>query len=83
MQMAKRVTIRQTDHGIIISSGSGIFGTKIRVRHFATALAIKSALKREMDSTLRSQLIDTLIRDEPRDGYPLIPASRLHLVWSR
>lgn len=81
--MASRVTIRTTDRGFLVCSGADMFGTKIRVRHFATALSIKSLLKREMDNATRSQMIDALLTTEPKAGYPLVPASRLHLVWSR
>ena len=83
LKPTNRIVIRQTDRGYLVCSGAGMFGTKIRVRHFATALAIKATLKRLPRGPEQMAVVDALILDEPKDGYPLIPASRIHLVWSR
>jgi len=84
METTQRVTIRQTSRGYTISSkNGGVFGTKIGVRHYATALGIKSILKRIEFSETRSAMIDAMLRDEPKAGYPLVPVSRLHLVVGR
>jgi hypothetical protein len=84
MTTTQRVTITERENGFHVRSGRGIYGTHIRVRHFVTALSIKNALKNPaLDRETCSAMIDALIRDEPKDGYQIVPASRLHLVWSR
>lgn len=82
MTNTQRIAIRSTARGYIVSSKSGgIFGTKIRVELYSTALAIKTVMKTTAFGTSRSAMIDALIRDEA--CCVPIPASRLHLVVSR
>ncbi len=77
---ATRVTIRARGAKFSVCAGSGMFGTHITVRHFSTALAIKSLLKRDMDRSVRSAMIDALLMSEP-PAVALIPVTRLQLVY--